>query len=81
MTSICYTPNRISCSEGQKVDDAKNSRITNQAMITKNLLTSLAAGILVAGTAVHADLVGYWTLDGNFEDSSGNNNHGTLVGG
>ena len=28
-----------------------------------------------------ADLVGYWKLDGDFADSSGNGNDGTLFGG
>ena len=28
-----------------------------------------------------ADLVGYWKLDGDFTDSSGNGNDGTLFGG
>ena len=45
---------------------------------------TLMAGMLAASVLAlpsSAALVGYWSLDGNFEDSSGNDNHGTLLGG
>jgi hypothetical protein len=41
---------------------------------------SLAASLLLPFNA-SADLVGYWKLDGNFDDSSGNENTGTMFGG
>lgn len=50
------------------------------SMEKRILLTTL----LLTGAALlpaQASLVAYYTLDGNFLDTSGNNNHGTLVGG
>lgn len=41
---------------------------------------SLAVSFLIPLNA-SADLVGYWKLDGDFLDSSGNNNNGTMFGG
>jgi regulation of enolase protein 1 (concanavalin A-like superfamily) len=35
---------------------------------------------LVLTCSAKADLVAWWKFDGNFEDSSGNNHHGTAVG-
>jgi len=47
---------------------------------TPRLIIALSAGLVIAGTAARADLVGYYPLDGDFQDASGNGNHGTLVG-
>ncbi len=49
----------------------------------KQTYTFLLMGFLVATlTAARADLVGYWTFDGdNCNDSSGNSYHGTMNGG
>lgn len=41
---------------------------------------ALAASLFLPLSAL-ADLVGYWKLDGDFNDSSGNNNNGTMFGG
>ena len=49
-------------------------------MSPRTLLTSA----LLSGAALlpsQASLVGYYPLDGDFQDASGNGNHGTLVGG
>ncbi|MEZ6116271.1 MAG: LamG-like jellyroll fold domain-containing protein [Pirellulaceae bacterium] len=35
---------------------------------------------MALGNAVRADLVGYWPLDGDANDASGNGNHGEIVG-
>ena len=45
------------------------------------LIIALSAGLVIAGTPALADLVAYYPLDGDFQDASGNGNHGTLVGG
>lgn len=45
-------------------------------------LVRLSVLLCCVTIAAHADLVGYWTFDGtNTQDSSGNNYHGTMVGG
>ena len=44
------------------------------------LIIALSAGLVIAGTPALADLVAYYPLDGDFQDASGNGNHGTLVG-
>lgn len=36
---------------------------------------------LFLGVSARGDLVGYWTFDSDFSDSSGNGNHFSLVGG
>ena len=41
-------------------------------------LTILAAAL---SSYSRADLIGYWDFEGNFDDSSGNGNNGTLMGG
>ena len=49
-------------------------------MIPRTLLLSA----LLSGAALlpsQASLVAYYPLDGDFQDASGNGNHGTLVGG
>jgi len=40
-------------------------------------------GLILSGPALASDpnLMGYWKLDGNAEDSSGNDRHGTVMGG
>ena len=45
--------------------------------------SSLTALLLASAAAfpAQAALVGYYTLDGDFQDSSGNGNHGTMLGG
>lgn len=45
------------------------------------LFASLSAIILLAPTSADAELIGYWNLDGNFDDSSGKGNNGMLIGG
>jgi hypothetical protein len=46
-------------------------------------LFALLLGLCLSGPALAADpnLVGWWKLDGNAEDSSGNGRHGTPMGG
>lgn len=44
------------------------------------VFASLALVTVVATSSVKADLVGYWRLDGDLNDSSGQGNHGELVG-
>ena len=41
----------------------------------------LAATLLLLPTIAPAELVGYWKLDGDFSDASGNGNDGTMFGG
>ena len=43
------------------------------------LIIALSAGLVIAGTPALADLVAYYPLDGDFQDASGNGNHGTLT--
>ncbi|MEO1861318.1 MAG: hypothetical protein ABGZ19_15595, partial [Verrucomicrobiales bacterium] len=40
----------------------------------------ISCSVIMVSTA-QAELVGYWKLDGDFTDSSGNGNDGTLFGG
>ncbi|MHC4166343.1 MAG: LamG domain-containing protein, partial [Planctomycetota bacterium] len=48
------------------------------------VVVSLALAFLLPQSAIRADLteglVGYWPLDGNGDDASGNGNHGTVTG-
>ncbi len=51
-------------------------------MKLRSILSLASLGVFTLTLAPsQAALVGYYTLDGNFLDSSGNNNHGTLIGG
>ncbi len=39
------------------------------------------AALLLSSLPASAELIGYWNLDDNFDDSSGKGNDGMLVGG
>jgi len=47
----------------------------------KKPFLSIFACSLAFATTSQADLIGYWDFEGNFEDSSGEGNDGTLIGG
>lgn len=52
----------------------------NRTVFSWRLLASLAVVSLFAATEVQADLVGYWRLDGDLTDSSGQGNDGEAIG-
>ena len=45
-----------------------------------SVVLALGLGLTSPAYAQEPGLVGWWKLDGNASDSSGNNNHGTLFG-
>jgi hypothetical protein len=67
-----YTNSSGCCFDG-KIDEV---RISNKAILEANRLSNS-----FTPTTVPLTLVGYWPLDGNANDASGNGNNGTTIGG